>query len=156
VLDGLGISTRFGLGQFARNYAFFQPELLPATDANRDAAREWLDRWFVTEGSMPSGTPNTRTGSPGFIELMKEAFAMKPDVIFVISDGGFYAGSDGGSGYGGGKIPYDDIEDAFKEYQETVSEPVQINFIGVGMDGRDRSDMRRIISRNGGKFREMR
>lgn len=151
VLDSLSINTRFGLGQFARNFAFFQPELLPATDANREQARDWLDRWFATSGSMPRGTPNTRTGSPGFLELMKEAFRMQPDVIFVISDGGFYAGSGNG-----GKIDYREIEQTFKELQETAAEPVKINFIGVGMDGTDKNGMRRIISRNGGKFREMR
>ncbi len=158
VLDGLGISTRFGLAQFARNYAFFQPELVPATDDNRAAAKGWLDQWFTTSGSMSRGTPNTRTGSPGFIELMKAAFAMQPDVIFVISDGGFYAGSSGGENGFGGKIDYDDIGKALDELQKASPEPVQINFIGVGMDGADKSGMQRLRGRyfGGGRFRELR
>jgi hypothetical protein len=158
VLDGLGINTRFGMAQFARNYAFFQNELIPATDDNRAAARAWLDQWFATTGSMPGGTPNIRTGSPGFVELVKEAFTMQPDVIFVISDGRFFAGSSGGSGGFGGKIDYDDIGKALKELQDGSTEPVQINFIGVGMDRADKQGVQQLRGRyfGGGKFRELR
>jgi hypothetical protein len=158
VLDGLGINTRFGMAQFARNYAFFQNELIPATDDNRAAARAWLDQWFATTGSMPRGTPNIRTGSPGFVELVKEAFTMQPDVIFVISDGRFFAGSSGGSGGFGGKIDYDDIGKALKELQDGSTEPVQINFIGVGMDRADKQGVQQLRGRyfGGGKFRELR
>ncbi len=152
LLAGLGINTRFGLGQFARNYAFFEDELLPATDANRERAGEWLDRWFVTEGAMARGTPGMVTGSPGFVEVLRAAFAKKPDVIFVISDGSFYAG-----GATGGKIPPETIDDALRDLQKTVDEPVQINFIGVGMKPDDERGMRRVLAKyaNGGRFREL-
>ncbi len=158
VLDSLSINTRFGMAQFARNYAFFQNELIPATDENRAAAKGWLDQWFATDGSMPQGTPNTRTGSPGFIELMKAAFALQPDVIIVISDGGFFAGSGTGPGGFGTKLEYDDIGDALKVLQEGSAEPVQINFVGVGMDRPDKQGVQQLRSRyfNGGRFRELR
>ncbi len=152
LLSGLGINSRFGLGQFARNYAFFRPELLPATDGNREEASAWLDEWFATEGSMRQNTPAIVRGSPGFIELMRSAFKLHPDVIFVISDGGFYAGS------GTSAIPYEDIDKAIGELQKTLTEPARINFIGVGMKPENQRGIRRIISKHGsgGKFREMR
>lgn len=152
LLESLGINSRFGLGQFARNYAFFRPELLPATDGNRVEAATWLDEWFAAEGAMKNNTPAIVRGSPGFIEVMREAFKQNPDVIFVISDGGFYSGS------GMRRIPYDDIDKALGELQKTLTEPTKINFIGVGMRPDDQRGMRRIISKHGagGRFREMR
>ncbi len=155
-LDGLSINTYFGLVQFARNYAFFQQELVPATDANRANAKEWLERWFGTEGSMPPGTPNTVRGGPGFIEVLNAAFKMNPDVIFVITDGNFYRTT--GSGSAGERIPYDEITDAIREYRETRSDPLQLYFIAVGAD-RDRiRDFRNLVrsGRNsGGEVREL-
>jgi len=153
LLGGLGIDTRFGMGQFARNYAFFRPEMLPATDPNRAEANHWLEKWFTTKGSMNPSTPAIVTGSPGFIEVLRAAYRqLQPDVIFIISDGGFYSGS------GTDKIPYEEIEKAVADLQKTLPEEAKINFIGVGMKADDRSGMRRIIARhgNGGKFREIR
>lgn len=152
LLKSLSINTTFGIGQFARNYAFFNNELLPATDPNRAKAKAWLDEWFTTSGSMKPSTPGIVRGSPGFIEVLKAAFKLKPDLIFIISDGGFYRGSTSGE-----KIPYDEINRALKELQEGLAEPATINFIGVGMRKENRSEMRSIIRSRGGsgKFREL-
>jgi len=152
LLEGLGINTRFAMVQFARNYAFFNKEMLPATDQNRAAAVEWLDRWFVTEGSMKQNTPGMVRGSPGFIEVLREGFKMEPDVVFVISDGGFYGGSEGG-----GPIPYSDIDRALMDLQKALPGKANIYFIGFGMKPDNLRDMRRIIGRHGGagRLREM-
>jgi hypothetical protein len=153
LLESLSINTTFGLAQFARNYAFFDSELLPASDPNRAKAKAWLDEWFATTGSMKPSTPNTVRGSPGFLELLKAAYELKPDLIFIISDGGFYRGS----GSSGAKIPYEDINRTLRDLQEAAAQPVTINFVGVGMNRDDRNNMRRIISQrgNGGRFREL-
>jgi len=59
LLQNIGVNTRFGLGQFARNYAFMSTEMLPATDTNRAAANEWFDKWFAgSDGTMKQSTPN--------------------------------------------------------------------------------------------------
>jgi len=152
LLESLSINTTFGLAQFARNYAFFHDELLPASDPNRAKAKAWLDEWFATTGSMKPSTPNTVRGSPGFLELLKAAFELRPDLVFIISDGGFFRGS--GSG---GKIPYDEINRTLRDLQEAAPQPATINFIGVGMKRDDRTEMRRIINQrgNGGRFREL-
>jgi hypothetical protein len=155
LLAGVGVNTRFGLGQFARNYAFFKSEMLPATEANRTAANEWLDTWFAGDaGTMKPSTPGMVTGSPGFIKVMQAAFKMQPDVIFVISDGGFERGSS--SDYGE-KIPFDELNDALRELQKGMPEPVKINFIGVGMKPVNEAGMRRVKQQfGGGKLKELR
>lgn len=155
LLTALGINTRFGLGEFARNYAFFQSEMLPATDPNRAAANQWFDEWFAgSDGTMKPSTPNTVRGAPGFIEVMKAAFKMQPDVIFVISDASF----ERGSGDAGAQIPFPELGDALRELQKSVPEPVKINFIGVGMKPKNEAGMRRVIATQGGggRFRELR
>jgi len=154
LLAGIGVNTRFGLGQFARNYAFMSTEMLPATDGNRALANEWFDKWFAgSEGTMKASTPNMVTGSPGFIKVMQAAFKLQPDVIFVISDASFERGS---SSYGE-KIPFPELGDALRELQKGMPEPVKINFIGVGMKPANEAGMRRVMGGNsgGGKFRRL-
>lgn len=154
LINGLSINTRFGMVQFARNYAFFREELLPATDANREMASEWLSRWFTTDGSMPGSTPNMVTGSPGFLRLIEKAFELEPDVIFVISDGGFWEGSSAAGNQR--RIPATDIERKIRELQERVGgRQIQVNFIGFEVADEDRRVWRRITGRSGGQFREM-
>jgi hypothetical protein len=145
LLDGLGVNVRFGMAEFARNYAFFRNELLPATDPNRAAAREWLNQYFATEGSMPRGVPGLVTGSPGFLVLLEQAFKLQPDTIFVISDGGFYSGSGTSN-----KISGDDVGKSLETLQKTLPQPAKIYFIGVGMKPENERDMRRVIARHGG------
>jgi hypothetical protein len=155
LLQSIGVNTRFGLGQFARNYAFLSGEMLPATDANRALANEWFDKWFAGgDGTMKPSTPNMVSGSPGFIKVMEAAFKLQPDVIFVISDASFERGS---SSFGE-KIPFDELSDALRDLQKGMPEPVKINFVGVGMRPENEGGMRRTMGRNsgGGKFRELR
>jgi hypothetical protein len=151
LIDSLGINTTLGIGQFARSYAFFDKELLPASDPNKARIKEWLDKYFSTSGSLSRSAPNYVPGSAGFLVVLEEAFKLKPDLIYVLSDGGFYRGS----GYD--KIPYDEIGRKMRELQEAAEQPATINFIGVGMKKEDRNNMRRIISQrgNGGRFREL-
>jgi hypothetical protein len=148
MIDGLSINTRFNMVQFARNYAYFSPEMLPATDGNRARAKEWLNRWFATEGSMKQGTPAMVTGGPGFAVLLKTAFELQPDSIFIISDGAFYR-SQGGPG--GERIPYDELEDVVKQGQNARAEPVQIYFIGVGMKPADEAGMKKVLRAGRGR-----
>ncbi len=155
LLQSLGVNTRFALGQFARNYAFFRTEMLPATDPNRALANEWFDQWFAgNEGTMKPSTPNMVKGSPGFIEVMRAAFQLQPDVIFVISDGSF----ERGSVEAGGQIPFPELDQTLHDLQKSMAEPVKINFIGIGMKPKIEGEMRRVMGKNsgGGRFRELR
>jgi hypothetical protein len=151
LIDSLGINTTFGLGQFARSYAFFDKELLPASDPNKTRAREWLQKYFSTSGSLGRSTPNYVPGSAGFLVVLEEAFKLKPDLVYILSDGGFYRGS----GYD--RISYDEINRKLRELQETLPQPATVNFIGVGMKPDHRKEMRSIIRSRGGegKFREL-
>ncbi|MEO8350147.1 MAG: hypothetical protein ABI680_00360 [Chthoniobacteraceae bacterium] len=145
LITGLGINVRFGMVEFARNYAFFRDELLPATDANRAAAREWLAEYFAVDGSMPRNVPDTVRGSPGFLEVLRKGFALRPDAIFIIADGDFQSGS--GTTI---QITTDEIEDTLDELQKALPKPATIHFIGVGMKSEHERGIRRAIARHGG------
>ncbi len=145
MIDGLGVNVRFGLVEYARNYAFFKPELLPATDPNRTAARDWLMQHFGTDGSFPSGVPGTVTGSPGFLVALEAVFKQQPDVVFIISDGDMQVGSDRGT-----TITPDEIGDTLQRLQATLPQPAKVYFIGVGMKPEYERGIRRAISRHGG------
>jgi len=154
MLAGLGVNARFNMVQFARNYAFFREELVAASDPNRKAAGEWLERYFAVEGTMPNNTPNLVRGSPGFLKVLEAAFEMEPEVLIVISDGGFWRG--GGAGVTG-RIPYDEIDKTLGELQRALRRTAEVHFIGVGMDAGDARAMRRLIRRQGGRgsFKEL-
>ena len=145
LIDGLGVNTRFGMVEYARNYAFFRDELLPATDPNRTAARDWLNQYFATAGTMPRGVPKMVSGSPGFLVALEAAFKMQPDSIFVISDFDMQSGS--GSTV---QITPEAIEDALDRLQKTLAQPAKIFFLGVGIKPETERGIRRAIARHGG------
>lgn len=153
MLEGLSINSRFALVQFARNYAFFQPELLPATDANREKAREWLNQWFAVEGSMKQNTPRMVRGSPGFLVVLEEVFKMNPDVVFIVSDAKFWRAKPGSES--GERIPYDEINKFIREQQRNRPEPVKIHFIGVGIPKDVAREIRKWVRPGGGVVREV-
>jgi hypothetical protein len=144
-IDGLGVNVRFGMVEYARNFAFFNPELLPATDPNRAAARDWLTQHFGVDGSFPRGVPGTVTGSPGFLVALEAVFKQEPDVIFVISDGDMQYGPDRGA-----TISIDEIGEALKRLQATLPQPAKIYFLGVGAKPAIERDLRRVLGSHGG------
>jgi hypothetical protein len=152
LLDKLSINSTFGIVQFGRQYAFFRPELIPATEPNRAEARAWLDEWFSKGSSLKRNTPNLVREKVGFLGVLKEAFKLKPDLIYVVSDGSFERGE------GAGELtPFDEIRSTLRELQQTLPQAAAVNFIGVGMQDENKKEIRRIISTQGGdgRFREL-
>ncbi|PWU10658.1 MAG: hypothetical protein C5B47_01895 [Verrucomicrobia bacterium] len=147
LIEELGIQCRFGLAQFARNYAFFHDTLLPATDENRRRAKEWLNQWFATTGMMPRSTPNLVSGGPGFLQVLIRAFHLEPEVIYILSDGGFYRQS--------GPIPYDEIQSTLRTLQQKRALPIKIHFFAIGMKDDLYGEMRKILAPHGGTIRKL-
>jgi hypothetical protein len=144
-INKLGINARFGLVEYARNFAHFQLELVPANDQYRAAAQEWLTTFFATDGKFPYGVPNTVTGSPGFLVALETVFKQQPEQIFIISDGSMQVGQDRGT-----TITADEIAAALERLQATLPQPARINFIGVGVRPETEKELRRVIQRHGG------
>jgi hypothetical protein len=145
LVENLSGNARFNLVQFARNYALFQPRLAAASRTNKDAACQWLNRFFGTQGTLPSGIPSTVTGSPGFLVALSEVFKLDPDCVIVISDCDMQRGTAVNA-----SIPLEEIEKAIAELQSKRPTAARIQFIGVGAKEATANRLRQILTRHGG------
>lgn len=145
----LPVTARFGIIQFTQNYKPFNRELLPATDPNRAAATEWVKNEWVTTGTM--GASSKVTSNPkGFIGVLELAAQMKPDVLYVISDGSFQWKATGNID----NILWSDIkkilDGSLQEGQKCV-----VNFIAFQPKDDDLKELKRLSSRTSGKTIEL-
>ena len=145
LIGKLPITSKFGIIQFTQNYKPFSKELLPATDNNRAAAVNWVESEWVTKGSM-SESSKVISNSQGLIGVLDLATEMKPDVIFIISDGSFQWKAGGGSG----TIPWPIVK---KRIAENLCKAgnCKVNFITFEAKTEDAREMRSISQRSGGK-----
>ena len=145
----LPITSKFGIIQFTQNYKPFSKELLPATDNNRTAALNWVQTEWVTKGSM-SESSKVISNSQGLIGVLDLATEMKPDVIFIISDGSFQWKAGGGSG----TIPWTVVKKRITE-NLCKSGDCKVNFIAFEAKSDDAKEMKGISQRSGGKMIEL-
>jgi len=151
LIDGLPADSRFGLIQFVRNYKMFQEELVPATVPNRDLARAWINNEWRETGTMPRGGRGVISPEPnGLIPILRRAYEMRPDVIFLISDGGFWRSSPANE-----KIPEKEFENLFKELNDSAVGRVPLHFIGFEMRSDDKRFWERLTRRQGGSLKEI-
>lgn len=151
LIENLPIDARFGLIQFVRNYKPFSDQLVAATDGNKSAAADWTKTQWSESGTMPASGRGVIKKEPNGIEsVLDAAFAMEPDVVFLISDGSFWRDP------GNQKVPYDEVKDKVEEHQKGSSfGKVPIHFIGFEMRNDEADDLKRIVRRTGGEFREV-
>lgn len=159
MIESLNANTLFGFIQHSRNYDPFQNNLVPATVANKERALEWLQREFRTDGSgsgWRSGPP-VNGDMNGILTILDFAFDMQPDVIFLISDGGYFASQvDGGQR----PVPLGEVTDLIRKRQNDLADDARIHAIHFP-DPRNINDeriggrMRSIATRNGGKYRKI-
>jgi hypothetical protein len=150
LLQQLPINARFGLIQFTQNFKAFREDLLAATDGNRAAAKDWIEKEWVETGSMQASSKVTKNprGVVGVLELA--AARMLPDVIFLISDASFQWKEGGGLS----NVPW-------KEIAKIVKGPLQgaegcvLNFIGFEMRPEDKQEMSSLVRATHGKMREI-
>lgn len=150
LIGGLGVNVHFGMIQMARNYMLFQDELIPATDANKTLALEWIENEWIEEGQMPrrrSVVSNPR----GLAGVLERAFQMRPDVIFIVSDANFYWHPDGASA----TIPHREIRRVIDENKRETGRATMIHLVGFEMRSEDRREWRRIVRSTGGSIREI-
>jgi len=150
LLEQLSINTSFGLIQFSRAYQYFQPSLLPPTDANKAGAKKWLETEFRTSGSL-TGKAAIRKNPDGIESVLEAAYAMDPDVIYLISDGDFQRTTEGNQ-----NVPYNDLRRLVDRLRQSrPTQPTQINFIGFEMKAQHKKEMENIVRRTGGQLREI-
>lgn len=152
LLSSLPSGAQFGLIQFVRNYKPFANSLTPMTPANRDLAMQWIDTEWNEGGQMNRGQAGVLSPEPnGVVCVLDAAFAMKPDVIFIISDGQFEQTYPKNQ-----RITNDLLEAKMQELAAEKLSKVAVHFIGFQMRPLDKKAWERIVRRTGGKLREIR
>ena len=149
LLQKLPINARFGLIQFTQNFKAFREELLAATDANRAAAKTWIEGEWVDTGSMQASA-KVKRNPRGVVGVFELAAQMLPDVIFLISDASFQW-KEGGSL---GDVPWEEIAKLVKGPLQGT-EGCVLNFIGFEMKPEDRRKMESVVRSTHGKIREI-
>ena len=149
LLGQLPINARFGLIQFTQNFKAFREDLLAATDANRTAARAWIEQEWVESGSMQASSKVTKNPR-GVVGVLELAAKMLPDVIFLISDGSFQWKEGGALS----DVPWEAIAKVVKGPLQGT-EGCVLNFIGFEMKAEDRREIGSIVRSTQGKIREI-
>lgn len=149
MIEGLSINTTFNLFQFSRIYQPFAEALLAPTEANRAAAKVWLEKEFRTDGSLPRSARNAKSPAAGedngICFVLKGALALKPDVVYLISDGSFQ------SERNSSQVPWKEVEDVVKEQGGSA----RIHFIGFEMKPEDKKEMKAIVRKTDGTLKEI-
>ena len=151
LIDGLPINSRFSLIQFTQNYKMMSDELWVANANNKDKASDWVESEWVTGGSMSGRAKGVVSNDRGLLEVFEKGFAMRPDLVFLISDGSIQYRANGGIE----TIPYKELNSSLKELQKQLDTPAALNFIGFAMKKDDRREWRKITRRNQGKLKEL-
>jgi hypothetical protein len=157
LIGKLSINTRFGIVRWSGGAYPWRPELVPATEDNKKAAIDHINNEVDVKTAGPRGG---RPGGTRHDYALEEAFKLKPEVIFMLSDGNAtQAGGpsddrDNRNNRGGGfgnlqPIPEKDILDVIDAGQATLEIPARIHTIYyvTGQDKADEKALLRSISR---------
>ncbi|MCH8474479.1 MAG: hypothetical protein LAT55_04540 [Opitutales bacterium] len=152
LIQGFGNNTLFNMIQFVRNYEVFQETLIPGAPENREIAANWMRNRFVTSGSSRDLRNAVRKDPNGIESVLRAAFAMEPEVIFIISDGNFFRTPPGG---GNERVTYEEIGALIDDLQTGAPREVTLYFLGFEMSPENRRAMERIVGSYGGEVRQM-
>ncbi|MDX6765424.1 MAG: hypothetical protein SFU85_01395 [Candidatus Methylacidiphilales bacterium] len=152
LIEGLSINTTFNLVQFSRIYQPMAPEMQPPSDAGKAMAKKWLETEFRTDGMLPRSVRGSRVpaagGDNGIAFILDGVLAMKPDMIFLISDGSFQ------SDLHAEQVPWKELEELVDKHRKLGTQ-TKINFIGFEMKPEDKKEMRSIVRKTDGTLKEI-
>ena len=154
LVRALGPNVRFGIVRWSGGAYAWKPELVPATEENKQAAINHI------QSEVDFHTAKAKKGQPGGTRhdyALAEAFALKPEVVYMLTDGNATASQPGG---GMKPIPEEEIfaaaENAQKELPVTKRARLHTIYYVTGEDKADERQMlQRLASRNRGQFRQV-
>ena len=151
LIDALSVDSRFGIIRWSGSARPWQEQLVPATDANKAAAKEHV------QNDVDANTAGPRGGRPGGTRhdyALEELFKLNPEVAFMLSDGN--ATRSGGGG--GREIPEDELYDIIAEAKKSLPNIPRIHtlYYLTGQDKRNEERMLKGLSRRTkGKFKKI-
>lgn len=152
LVDGLGVNARFGIIHWSGSARLWREKLVPATEANKEAAREHIQSAIDANKAPPTGG---RPGGTRHDYALEALFELNPEIAFMLTDGNATRSLPGG---GFETIPEDELLDliaAAKRERDAVPRIHALYYL-TGADRREEERMLRgIASRTGGKFRKI-
>jgi hypothetical protein len=149
LIQSLTPATQFGLIRRSGGAHSWKPELVPATDENKQAAIDHLQK-IIDYQSAP--TTGGRPGGTRHDYALEEAFKLKPETIYMITDGNATAAQPGG---GLRPIPLEAIFKVAEEGQKNLGKRARLHVIYY-LNGKEKPGERQMLmnlaARNGGKF----
>jgi len=150
VVDSLKPSTRFNVVQFTRNYLPFQESMVPADEKHRKSFQTWVREKWNDSGKLSATLDGATKNPDGIIGVLGFAKEMRPDVVYLISDGSFEQGGQKEED----KVAWNDVRKAFDALSQG-GKKVPINFIAFAPDQSDAEQMKKIATSSGGRFRQV-
>lgn len=149
LIDRLEAGTLFGIVQFSQGVRSFEDFLAPATRANKAAVTTWVP-------TNLRGNPRARADQAyyGHEAAFEAAFALDPDVIFLLTDGQLNRREGTTGNYSYPEIPYATLLHSLGSFQRQSGREVRIHVIGFEMKTADATGMRRLTREFRGELRE--
>ena len=152
LVQSLSAGTQFGIVRWSGGAYPWKDQLVPATDANKAAAIAHIqsDVDFNKAKKKPD-----RPGGTRHDYALEEAFKLKPETVYMITDGNATGQSPSDPSK---KIDADDIYRVVDEGQKTLSKKARVHaiyYITGKEKAEERQMLQRLASRTGGQFREV-
>ena len=146
MLEALNGNTEFGLVPFARNVGTHRDHLVAATRPSKTEATAWLSE-NLKSYRISTDLPYRVDGIQGALEV---AFQLRPEVIYILSDGDFQRNA--GTNHPAGDVPWDDLRDTLRDLRRTHGIQPRLHFIGFRVEADAAGELRRLARHHGGTF----
>ena len=151
LVQSLSPAVNFGIVRWSGGAYSWKPELVPATEENKKEAIDHIQ----TKIDYQSAPKKDRPGGTRHDYALEEAFKLKPQTIYMLTDGNATASQPGG---GLAPIPPEDIFRVADEGQKTLPKRAKIHVIYY-LNGKEKADERQMLmnlaARNGGAFNKV-
>ncbi|HJT81119.1 MAG TPA: vWA domain-containing protein [Chthoniobacterales bacterium] len=149
LVESLAPEIQFGIVRWSGGARTWKPELVPATEENKKAAIEHIQN----EVDMKTAKPQKgQAGGTRHDLAIQAAFGLKPQVIYMLTDGNATISQPGG---GLQPIPPEELYKAAAEGQKNLRTSAKLHVIYY-VTGDEREDERQMLrnlsARNGGSF----
>ena len=150
LVESLKPNIQFGIVRWAGSAQSWKPELIPATDENKRAAIQHI------QNDVDMKSARAKKGEAGGTRhdlALQAAFKLKPEVIYMLTDGNATIAEHGG---GMKPIPAEELFDVTAAGQKDLRKGARVHVIYY-LTGAEREEEREMLkalaSRNGGQFR---
>lgn len=151
LISGLDSSALFGIVQFSQGVRVFEDFLAPATQGNKEAAREWVP---MNLRGNPQALIDQRFY--GHEAAFEAALAFEPEIIFLLTDGQLNRREGTPGNYRYPEIPHREFQRTLQRLQQEngTTRKVRIHVVGFEMKSADAEGMRLLANTYGGELRQ--